>query len=42
MRSTLKGIYSVLKAESYNIRFCFLTGITSEKRNIDSWVYEQQ
>ena len=28
MRSTLKGIYSVLKAESDNIRFCFLTGIT--------------
>ncbi|MDE5876814.1 MAG: ATP-binding protein [Muribaculaceae bacterium] len=28
MRVILKGIYSVLKAESENIRFCFLTGIT--------------
>lgn len=28
MRETLKGIYSVLKAQSANIKFCFLTGIT--------------
>lgn len=28
MRSTLKGIYSVLKAESKHLKFCFLTGIT--------------
>ncbi|MDE5878147.1 MAG: ATP-binding protein [Muribaculaceae bacterium] len=28
MRTTLKGIYTVLKAESEHIRFCFLTGIT--------------
>ncbi|MDE6680540.1 MAG: AAA family ATPase [Muribaculaceae bacterium] len=28
MRTTLKGLYSVLKAKSEHIRFCFLTGIT--------------
>lgn len=28
IRNLLKGIYSILKAESDNIRFCFLTGIT--------------
>ncbi|MDE7441464.1 MAG: ATP-binding protein [Muribaculaceae bacterium] len=28
IRKLLKGVYSILKAESDNIRFCFLTGIT--------------
>jgi hypothetical protein len=32
MRGTLKGVYSVLKSESANIRFCFLTGITRFNR----------